>query len=138
MIKKILAILVLSILLNNTAYTKDYTGKKLNCAYESKTKKYNKYAAIEFLENNELRIYATNTPETSQWKINANKKRFYVTPKRINFVASTSYINRENLELRRYGTTFKCEIMSKDWDAYKYLETILEKLILDQENKNVF
>ena len=138
MIKKILTIIVLSILLNNTAYTKDYTGKKLNCAYENTNIKYNKYAAIEFLEGNELRIHAIYTPEISQWRVDTDKIKFWVTPRRINFSGSTNYINRENLELRKYGIRYKCEIMSNDWSPYEYLQTILDKLILDQENKNVF
>ena len=136
--KKLLGIVVLGLLLNVNSYAKDFTGKKLRCTYKTSAKENNKYSAIEFLDEKKLIIYSIKTGDYSQWRI-VNVTRVYeVTPNRINLIASTSYINRENLLFRRSGTKYRCDIAPDEWDIQDYLETKLKELIADQESKNIF
>ena len=136
--KKLLAIVVLGLLWGSSVDAKDYTGKKLKCSKKYSEKKYNKYSAIEFLDNKRLKIYSISTSDYTQWQIINNTLNYEVTPNRINMIASTSYINRENLEFRRSGIRYRCYIAPNEWDLMEYLETKLNELISDQEKKNIF
>ena len=139
--KKLLGILFLGLLINNNAFSKDYSGKKLFCLYKSSSDKlkHNKYSAVEFISNELATIYYISTGESSRWKINQKDYKYLVKPARITFgTFNTVYINRESLEFRFHGPSKKCEIKSNDWNIYESLETILNKIILEQESKNQF
>ena len=139
--KKLLGIVVLGLLLNSNAFSKDYSGKKLFCLYKNSLDKlkYNEYSAVEFISNELATIYYISTQESSRWKINQIDYKYIVKPARITFgTFNAVYINRETLELRFSGRSQKCEIKSNDWSIYESLEAILKKIILEQESKNQF
>ena len=125
--KKFLGILVLGLLWCNVGVAKDLTGIKLFCNFDPK------YFAFDFISEKRVKYYSIIT--SIKWDIRRKEAEYYVTPTqiRIKFPVST-WIHRETLHLSSWGRP--CTIMDKDWSPELEFNSLLEKMLKEQESKN--
>ena len=106
---------------------KDLTGIKLFCDFDPK------YFAFDFISEKRVKYYSIIT--SIKWDIRRKEAEYNVTPTliEIKFPVST-WIHRETLHLSSWGRP--CVIMDKDWSPELEFNSLLEKILKEQESKN--